>query len=132
MGHFRETILEIANTRAVVISAARRLQYGLPQSGAFARQVNPGDGDYVLEFWWTTVRTPAPHDHPSPRKGASMIPNAAGWVFLLEDGKITTDKKREGSSVLAFDEYKVRLPLDSPLQSLDLGMCGPARCHEQI
>ena len=45
-------------------------------------------------------------------------------VFLLEDGKIyTTDKK--GSSVLAFDEYKVRLPLDSLFKSLDLGDVRP-------
>ena len=57
MGHFRETILEIANTRARVVVQPGVFNTDFPNLVLFARQVNPGDGIW-RRFWWTTVRTP--------------------------------------------------------------------------
>ena len=124
MGHFRETILEIANTRARVVVQPGVFNTDFPNLVLFARQVNPGDGD-MSQVLVDDRSHPERHMTILAPEGRFDTDTERGeLVFLLEDGKIyTTDKK--GSSVLAFDEYKVRLPLDSLFKSLDLGDVRP-------
>ena len=86
--------------------------------------MNPGDGD-MSQVLVDDRSHPERHMTILAPEGRFDTDTERGeLVFLLEDGKIyTTDKK--GSSVLAFDEYKVRLPLDSLFKSLVLRVLQP-------
>ena len=123
MGHFRETILEIANTRARVVVQPGVFNTDFPNLVLFARQVNPGDGD-MSQVLVDDRSHPERHMTILAPEGRFDTDTERGeLVFLLEDGKIyTTDKK--GSSVLAFDCRWI--PSSRALIS---EMCGPARCH---
>lgn len=124
MGHFREMILEVANTYARVAVQPGVFNMDLLNLVLFTRQVNPGDGN---------ISQVLVGDHPHPGRHITILAPEGCFgadterdelVFLLEDDRIyTTDEK--GASVLAFDEYKVRLPLDSLFKSLDLGDMWP-------
>ena len=104
MGHFRETILEIANTRARVVVQPGVFNTDFPNLVLFARQVNPGDGDMSQVLV---------DDRSHPERHMTI---------LAPEGRFDTDTER---GELAFDEYKVRLPLDSLFKSLDLGDVRP-------
>lgn len=124
MGHFRETILDIANTRARIVVQPGVFNNDFPNLVLFARQVSPRDGEMAQVLV-------DDRSHPERRMtilapvGRIDTDSARGeLVFRLHDGKIyTTDNK--GSSVLAFDGYTVRLPLDSLFKNLDLGEVRP-------
>ena len=132
MGHFRETILEIANTRARVVVQPGVFNTDFPNLVLFARQVNPGDGD-MSQVLVDDRSHPERHMTILAPEGRFDTDTERGeLVFLLEDGKIyTTDKK--GSSVLAFDEYKRCgcrwIPSSRALIS---EMCGPRDVMEKL
>lgn len=124
MGHFRETIMEIANTRARIVVQPGVFNNDFPHLVLFARRVSPADGlmqqvlvdDRSREERNLVILAPEGRIETDSERGE--------LVFRLRDGQIytTTDK---GSSVLSFESYQVRLPLDSLFKSLDLGEVRP-------
>lgn len=124
MGHFRETILDIANTRARIVVQPGVFNNDFPNLVLFARQVSPRDGE-MAQVLVDDRSHPERHMTILAPVGRIDTDSARGeLVFRLHDGKIyTTDNK--GSSVLAFDGYTVRLPLDSLFKNLDLGEVRP-------
>ncbi|MEG2139438.1 MAG: LPS export ABC transporter permease LptF [Bilophila sp.] len=124
MGHFRETILEIANTRARIVVQPGVFNADFPNIVLFARQVNPGSGEMSQVLLDDRSRPDRNLVILAPKGRIDTDPERGELVFNLHDGEIyTTDKK--GSSVLSFGEYLVRLPLDSLFKSIDLGEVRP-------
>lgn len=124
MGHFRSTILEIANTRARIVVQPGVFNAEFPNIVLFARQVNPGSGDMSQVLLDDRSRPDRNLVILAPEGRIDTDPERGELVFKLHDGQIyTTDKK--GASVLSFEEYLVRLPLDSLFKSLDLGEVRP-------
>lgn len=124
MGHFRETVLDIANTRARIVVQPGVFNNDFPNLVLFARQVSPRDGEMAQVL---VDDRSHPERHMTILAPVGRIDTDAErgeLVFRLHDGRIyTTDNK--GSSVLAFDGYTVRLPLDSLFKNLDLGEVRP-------
>ena len=124
MGHFRATIMDIANTRARIVVQPGVFNNDFPGLVLFARQVNPESGGMAQVLVDDRSR---PERHMvilAPDGRIDTDQERAELVFRLQDGKIyTTDKK--GTSVLGFDEYLVRLPLNSLFNSLDMGEVRP-------
>ncbi len=124
MGHFRSTIMEIANTRARVVVQPGVFNNDFPKLVLFARQVNPGSGNMAQVF---VDDQSHPERHMiilAPDGRIDTDDERAELIFRLHDGTIyTTDK--QGTSVLGFDQYLVRLPLNSLFNSLDMGEVRP-------
>ena len=86
MGHFRETILEIANTRARVVVQPGVFNTDFPNLVLFARQVNPGDGD-MSQVLVDDRSHPERHMTILAPEGRFDTDTDRGeLVFLLEDG----------------------------------------------
>ncbi len=124
MGHFRAAILDIANTRARIVVQPGVFNNDFPKLVLFARQVSPADG---------LMRRVLVDDRSRPERNLVILApegridtdgERGELVFRLRDGRIYTVDKN-GSSVLAFDTYQVRLPLDSLFRNLDLGEVRP-------
>ncbi|MEI3479561.1 MAG: LptF/LptG family permease [Bilophila sp.] len=112
MGHFRETVLDIANTRARIVVQPGVFNNDFPNLVLFARQVSPRDGEMAQVLVDDRSHPERHMTILAPMGRIDTDPQRGELVFRLHDGKIyTTDNK--GSSVLAFDGYTVRLPLDS-------------------
>lgn len=124
MGHFRETVLDIANTRARIVVQPGVFNNDFPNLVLFARQVSPRDGEMAQVLVDDRSHPERHMTILAPMGRIDTDPQRGELVFRLHDGKIyTTDNK--GSSVLAFDGYTVRLPLDSLFKNLDLGEVRP-------
>lgn len=125
MDHFRANLLEIASTRARIVVQPGVFNKDFPNIVLFARQVDPATG--LMKQVLVDDRS-----HPernlvilAPEGRIDTDRERAELVFRLRDGEIyTTDK--DGASVLAFDTYRVRLPLDSLFKNLDLGDVRPS------
>jgi lipopolysaccharide export system permease protein len=128
MERFRATVLEIAGTRARVTMQPGVFNRDFPNMTVLARKVDPLSGalDQILV------------DDRS-RSGEGMIVLApsgridtdesnAELLFRLEDGYIY-NMGSTGGSVLGFEEYVVRLPLDALFKNLDLGSVRPREMH---
>lgn len=123
MGHFRETILEIANTRARVVVQPGVFNTDFPNLVLFARQVNPGDGD-MSQVLVDDRSHPERHMTILARKGASIpIPSAASWYSCLRTAR-STPRIRRGPRCWPSTNTKCGLPL-VPSSSLDLGDVRP-------
>lgn len=124
MGHFRETIMEIANTRARIVVQPGVFNNDFPKLVLFARRVSPADG--LMQQVLVDDRSREERDLVilAPEGRIETDSERGELIFRLRDGQIytTTDK---GSSVLSFESYQVRLPLDSLFKSLDLGEVRP-------
>lgn len=124
MGHFRETVLDIANTRARIVVQPGVFNNDFPNLVLFARQVSPRDGEMAQVLVDDRSHPERHMTILAPMGRIDTDAERGELVFRLHDGKIyTTDNK--GSSVLAFDGYTVRLPLDSLFKNLDLGEVRP-------
>ena len=124
MGHFRETVLDIANTRARIVVQPGVFNNDFPNLVLFARQVSPRDGEMAQVLVDDRSHPERHMTILAPMGRIDTDAERGELVFRLHDGKIyTTDNK--GSSVLAFDGYTVRLPLDSIFKNLDLGEVRP-------
>ncbi len=124
MDNFRTTIMEIANTRARIVVQPGVFNNDFPGLVLFARQVNPESGG-MAQVLVDDRSHPERHMTILAPDGRIDTDQArAELVFRLRNGKIyTTDK--QGTSVLGFDEYLVRLPLNSLFNSLDMGEVRP-------
>lgn len=124
MGHFRETVLDIANTRARIVVQPGVFNNDFPNLVLFARQVSPRDGEMAQVLVDDRSHPERHMTILAPMGRIDTDAERGELVFRLHDGKIyTTDNK--GASVLAFDGYTVRLPLDSLFKNLDLGEVRP-------
>ena len=124
MGHFRNTIMDIANTRARIVVQPGVFNKDFPNLVLFARTVSPKDGDMAQVLVDDRSRPGRHMVILAPEGRIDTDQERAEIVFRLHDGTIYSSDKK-GSSTLAFDEYLVRLPLDSLFNSLDLGEVRP-------
>ena len=124
MGHFRGTIMEIANTRARIVVQPGVFNNDFPNLVLFARQVSPVSGQMKQVLVDDRSRSDRNLVILAPEGRIETDSDRGELVFRLQDGQIyTTDKK--SNSVLSFDQYQVRLPLDNLFKSLDLGEVRP-------
>lgn len=124
MDRFRSSMMEIASTRARIVVQPGVFNKDFPNLVLFARQVDPASGK---------MRQVLVDDRShAERKLVILAPDGdietdrqrGELVFRLRDGEIHTSDK-QGASVLAFDTYRVRLPLDSLFKNIDLGDVRP-------
>lgn len=124
MENFRTTIMDIANTRAKIVVQPGVFNNDFPNLVLFSRQVDPESGGMTQVL---VDDRSHPERHMiilAPDGRIDTDQERAELVFRLQNGKIyTTDK--QGTSVLGFDEYLVRLPLNSLFNSLDMGEVRP-------
>lgn len=124
MENFRTTIMDIANTRAKIVVQPGVFNNDFPNLVLFSRQVDPESGGMTQVL---VDDRSHPERHMiilAPDGRIDTDQERAELVFRLQNGKIyTTDK--QGTSVLGFDEYIVRLPLNSLFNSLDMGEVRP-------
>ncbi len=124
MENFRTTIMDIANTRAKIVVQPGVFNTDFPNLVLFSRQVDPESGGMTQVL---VDDRSHPERHMiilAPDGRIDTDQERAELVFRLQNGKIyTTDK--QGTSVLGFDEYLVRLPLNSLFNSLDMGEVRP-------
>lgn len=128
MGHFRETILEIANTRARVVVQPGVFNTDFPNLVLFARQVNPGDGD-MSQVLVDDRSHPERHMTILAPEGASIpIPSAASWYSCLRTAR-STPRIRRGPRCWPSTNTKCGCRWIPSSRALISEMCGPARCH---
>lgn len=124
MGHFRSTILDIANTRARIVVQPGVFNTDFPNIVLFARQVDPATGEMSQVLVDDRSRPERNMIILAPYGRIDTDQERGELVFNLDKGQIYTSHD-ESSSVLSFTEYTVRLPLDSLFKSLDLGEVRP-------
>lgn len=124
MGHFRSTILDIANTRARIVVQPGVFNTDFPNIVLFARQVDPTTGEMSQVLVDDRSRPERNMIILAPYGRIDTDQERGELVFNLDKGQIYTSHD-ESSSVLSFTEYTVRLPLDSLFKSLDLGEVRP-------
>lgn len=124
LGSFRTLILEVASTRARVVVQPGVFNVDFPNMVLFARQVNSDTGELTQVMLDDRQRSERNLIILAPKGRIETIEEKAELVFKLENGEIYT-LNNKGTSILAFDEYLVRLPLGSLFKSLDLGELRP-------
>lgn len=124
MGHFRSTILDIANTRARIVVQPGVFNTDFPNIVLFARQVDPATGEMSQVLVDDRSRPERNMIILAPYGRIDTDQERGELVFNLDKGQIYTSHD-QSSSVLSFAEYTVRLPLDSLFKSLDLGEIRP-------
>lgn len=124
MGHFRSTILDIANTRARIVVQPGVFNTDFPNIVLFARQVDPATGEMSQVLVDDRSRPERNMIILAPYGRIDTDQERGELVFNLDKGQIYTSHD-DSSSVLSFAEYTVRLPLDSLFNSLDLGEIRP-------
>lgn len=124
MDRFRTTLLEVASTRARIVVQPGVFNKDFPNLVLFARKVDPVHGQ---------MQQVLVDDRSHPERNLVILAptgridtdqKRGELLFRLRNGEIYTSDK-QGSSVLAFDTYLVRLPLDSLFKNVDLGEIRP-------
>ena len=124
MGHFRTTLLEVATTRARIVVQPGVFNTDFPSLVLFARKVDPASGDLKQVLVDDRSRPERKLVILAPEGRIDTDTENGALVFKLNDGQIYSTSK-DGSSLLAFDRYQVRLPLDQMFKSVDLGEIRP-------
>lgn len=124
MGNFRAELLEIAGNRAKIIIRPGIFHHNIPNMVFFARQVNPQTGQMAQIMV----------EDSSIKQNKMIILASEGNVgtdylrgelnFLLKNGRIYMESDSL-LTVLSFDEYIVRLGLNSLFRDLNLGALAP-------
>lgn len=124
MGSFRTELLEIAGNRARIVVRAGVFNKDIPGMVFFARQVDPVTSTlaHILVEDRSRADTTLTILAPDGRLGVDYA--RGELLFLLKNGHIYTEQG-ESVSVLGFDEYVVRLSLNSLFHGLDLGPIKP-------
>ncbi len=124
MGQFRNTIMDIATSRARVVIQPGVFSTDFPQLVLFARNVDPKNG--TLYKIMVNDRNHKGRDITilAP-EGIITSDSARGeLVFRLRDGQLYTTVKDQ-SSLLSFDTYTVRMPLNLLFKNVNLGSVRP-------
>jgi len=117
MGQFRTTLLDIATTRARIVVQPGIFNVDFPGLTLFARQVHPETGRM------TQILV---DDRTNPEREILMLAPAGtidmdyergDVVFSLENGNIYS-LNDQGASVLSFEGYQVRLPMEKLFKTL--------------
>ncbi len=150
MYSFRDTIIEIATTRAKVVVQPGIFNKDIPGIVLYAKQVDPLSGFMSQVLVRDTSFSPSKDEedndytdddfdgeniHTSPfiaegitilaPEGNISIDNTLGdLLFLLKDGKIYSTEEKK-STTINFREYIVRIPLASIFEGFDLDPVQP-------
>jgi lipopolysaccharide export system permease protein len=124
MSRFRTTVLDLARTKTQLVLQPGVFNRDFPGLMVFARQVDNQAGvlsevlvqDRTRKDITATILAPSGSVRTDSQRGEI--------VFQLENGSIYRQEK-EGVSVLAFGEYKVRLDLSKLVHGYDLGEVRP-------
>ena len=123
MKSFRTTIMELASTKAKVVVKPGVFNKNIPGYTLYAQQVDPISGnmrkvivDSDNNGNATTILAP---------EGKIETDNSAGeLIFRLLNGKIYSTSP-ENISEISYEEYIIKMPLDSLFSGLDLGEIRP-------
>ena len=124
MGHFRGMVMDIANNRARIVVQPGVFNRDFPDLVLFARNVDPADGRMSGVLVEDRSRTDNKILILAPSGKIETDTSKGELVFRLRDGKLYTFQG-DGSTLLGFGEYTVRLGLDSLIRGLDLGAVRP-------
>lgn len=124
MGHFRSTIMDVASSRARIVVQPGVFNNEFPDLVLFARQVDPESGLLMQVMVDDRSRPDRKLVILAPEGRIETDHEQGELLFSLKDGSIFTVSK-DNSSTLAFENYIVRLPLDTLFKNLDLGEVRP-------
>ena len=124
MGQFRSEVLSIASSSARVVVQPGVFNKDVPNMVMFARKVDPLNGtmagvmveDRRAQHTTMTILAPDGNLDTDYERGE--------LIFLLKDGRSYTEKD-DSLSIMGFQEYAVRLGLDTLFQGVDLGPVKP-------
>ena len=124
MEHFRGMVMDIANNRARIVVQPGVFNRDFPDLVLFARNVDPADGRLSGVLVEDRSRTDNKILILAPQGKIETDTSKGELVFRLRDGKLYTFQG-QGSTLLGFGEYTVRLGLDALIRGLDLGAVRP-------
>lgn len=124
MGGFRAELLEIAGNRARIVVRAGVFNKDIPGMVFFARKVDPVTSTLAQVLVEDRSRTDTTLTILAPDGRLGVDYTRGELLFLLKNGRIYNEQG-ESVSVLGFDEYVVRLSLNSLFTGLDLGPVKP-------
>jgi len=124
MSRFRTTVLDLARTKTQLVLQPGVFNRDFPGLMVFARQVDNQAGvlsevlvqDRTRKDITATILAPTGSVRTDSQRGEIL--------FALKDGSIYRQEK-DGVSVLAFGDYKVRLDLSKLVHGYDLGEVRP-------
>ncbi|GFM35590.1 LPS export ABC transporter permease LptF [Desulfovibrio psychrotolerans] len=124
MGHFRSTIIDIAQTRARIVMQPGVFNQSIPGITVYARQVDNASGRMEEVMVEDRSRGKAGITIIAP-EGRLETDKVHGDILVrLNNGKVYRQQEG-GISVLSFDEYVVRLDLNKLFKGFDLGEVKP-------
>ena len=124
MGQFRSTVMDIATSRARVVIQPGVFSTDFPKLVLFARNVDPKSG--TLYKIMVNDRNHKGRDITilAPEGIITSDSTRGELVFKLLNGQLYTTAK-EQSSLLSFDTYTVRMPLNLLFKHVNLGSIRP-------
>lgn len=124
MGHFRSTIIDIAQTRARIVMQPGVFNQSIPGITVYARQVDNASGRMEEVMVEDRSRGKAGITIIAP-EGRLETDKVHGDILVrLNNGKVYRQQEG-GVSVLSFNEYIVRLDLNKLFKGFDLGEVKP-------
>jgi len=124
MGHFRSTIIDIAQTRARIVMQPGVFNQSIPGITVYARQVDNASGRMEEVMVEDRSRGKAGITIIAP-EGRLETDKVHGDILVrLNNGKVYRQQEG-GVSVLSFNEYVVRLDLNKLFKGFDLGEVKP-------
>jgi len=128
MGEFRNAVLGLASSKARVVLRPGVFNKEIPGMVFFARRVDPIRGTLSQVLVEDQSRGDGTLTILAPEGNLGTDYEQGELLFLLRNGRIYSQSggHSEGSVfVLGFDEYVVRLALDSLFRGLDMGPVKP-------
>jgi lipopolysaccharide export system permease protein len=125
MSRFRASVLELAGNSARLMLHPGVFNKEIPGMIFFARRVDQNTGAMAQVLMEDRSRSGGILTILAPEGGLDTDYARGELLLLLKNGRIYTEQKSR-VTVLGFDEYIVRLPLDSLFKGLDLGPLKPS------
>lgn len=124
MSRFRATVLDLARTKTQLVLQPGVFNRDFPGLMVFARQVDNLAGELTDVLVQDRTRKGITATILAPEGSVRTDQEQGEIIFQLRNGSIYRQEK-EGVSVLAFGDYRVRLDLSKLVRGYDLGEVRP-------